>query len=77
MIALELGLEFAQTLQPALGLLVERADMRRQEAMQVKFAALLLGEGRPLVEQGIGEKGDALELNVHDWPFRWAFARSH
>ena len=65
-IALEIGLEFAQALQPALDLFVEGADMRRQQAMQVKFATLILGEGRPLVEQGIGQKGDALKLDVHD-----------
>ena len=65
-IAFEIGLEFAQALQPALDLFVEGADMRRQQAMQVKFATLILGEGRPLVEQGIGQKGDALKLDVHD-----------
>ena len=40
--------------------------MRRQQAVQIEGRALLLGEGRPLVEQGIGEKGDAFNVDVHD-----------
>ena len=51
-IALEIGLEFAQALQPALDLFVERADMQRQQAMQVNFAALILGEADPLLSRG-------------------------
>src|SRR5262249_12234937 len=50
-VALEIGLEAAQYLEPARHLLVERADMRRQEAVQMEEVALGLSKGRALVGQ--------------------------
>jgi hypothetical protein len=72
-IALEIGLEFAQTLQAAGDLLVQGADMGRQETMQRKGVPLLLGERRPLVQQRIGEERRALKLSLdcrRPCPFR-------
>ena len=50
-VALEIRLQAAQRLQSARYLDIQCADVRRQQAMQVKEVALGLGEGRPLVEQ--------------------------
>ena len=63
-IALELGLECAHPLQGAGDLLVQAADMGRQEAMQRKGRALLFRERRPLVQERIGEERRALELSL-------------
>ena len=58
-IALEIGRESTQDLQPAGYLLVERADLRWQQAMQVEHVALGIGEGRTFVEQGRVHEIDA------------------
>ena len=55
-IALEIGGEAAQRLQPPRHLLVERGDPRRQQAVQLKLVALLLGERGALVEKRIAEQ---------------------
>src|SRR6202007_820289 len=49
-IAIEVAVESAQRLEPPRELRVEGSDMRRQEAVQCKGSALVLGEGGPLVQ---------------------------
>ena len=56
-VALEIRVLGAQRLQPARHLLLERADMGRQQAMQVERVALALGERRALVQQRLAQAG--------------------
>ncbi len=55
-IALEVAFLFLQRLAAAFDLAVERADVRRQQAVQAEFVTLLGGEGGSLVGQGIGQQ---------------------
>ena len=55
-VALEIGGEAAQRLQPPRHLLVERRDPRRQQAVQLEIVALLFGERGALVEEGIAQQ---------------------
>ncbi len=55
-VALEIGGEAAQHLQPPRHLLVQRGDARRQQAVQFEGVALLLGERGALVEQRIAQE---------------------
>ena len=60
-VALEIGGEAAQRLQPARDLLVERGDVRRQQAVQLEGVALGFGERGALVEQRIVQQLIAAE----------------
>ena len=56
-----------QCLQAALKLFVERSHMRRQQAVQVKYVALVIGEGCSFVETGridqvISREGDLTDV---------------
>ncbi len=55
-VALEIGVEFAESLQAARDLSVHAAHGRRQQAMQAEGGAFFVGEGRALVEARVGEK---------------------
>ena len=55
-VALEIGGEAAQHLQPPRHLLVERGDARRQQAVQLEVVAFLFGERGALVQEGIAEQ---------------------
>ena len=63
-IALEIGLERMQGFHAAADLHLERADMRRQEAVQPEGVALVVGERRALVEQRIGQQVGAGEIDL-------------
>ena len=58
-VALEVCADGAQCLHPTLDLLVERADVGRQQAMQSEEIALGLGERRAFVEHGFVDQGEA------------------
>ncbi len=53
---LDIAAEPAKRVEPALDLIVELGDMRRQQPVQVERVALGVGEGRALVEQRIVEQ---------------------
>ena len=55
-VALEIGGEAAQHLEPARHLLVQRRDARRQQAVQLEDVAFLFGERRAFVQEGIAEQ---------------------
>ena len=65
-VALEIGLLVAQRVHPAADLVLERADMGRQEAVQPERVALGLGERRALVEQRIGQQVRAGEIGFDE-----------
>ena len=54
----------AQRRQAAGRLLLQASDMRRQQAMEIEGVALLLGEGRPLVQHGLVEEIEAGEADL-------------
>ena len=58
---LDVAAELAEGVEPALDLVVERGDMRRQQAVQLEGIALGLGKRRALVEQRIVEELIAAE----------------
>ena len=64
-VALEIGGEAAQRLEPPRHLLVQRGDPRRQQAVQLEVVALLFGERGALVEEGIAEQLIAGERRHH------------
>ena len=55
-VALEIAAQPMKGGEPALDLIIELGDMRRQQPMQIERVALGLGKGGALVEQGIVEK---------------------
>ncbi len=55
-VALDVAAERAKSIEPALDLVVEFRDMRRQKAVQVERVAFVFGEGGALVEQRIVEQ---------------------
>jgi len=50
--------------EPAIDLFVERADVRRKQAVQPEFIALTFVEGRAFVEQGITKKIQSGRLDL-------------
>src|SRR6202030_1407342 len=55
-IALEIGRQTAQHLQPARHLFVKCSYIGRQEAVQIENVALGLGERCTFIEQGVGQQ---------------------
>ena len=45
-----------QLIVSSLALFIQGSDFGRQSTIETEFAALLQGEGGPLVESGVGEK---------------------
>ena len=58
-VALEIGGKPAQHQEPARDLLLQSADMRRQQSVQAEGVALGLGVGGALVQERVGEQGPA------------------
>ena len=59
-------LELAHRVRAGADLLLERSDVRRQQAVQLELVALVLGERGPLVEQRVGEERRALEVGLDE-----------
>jgi hypothetical protein len=55
-VALQVGRETAKCLQSARNLFVWHTDGGRQQSVEAERVAFGLGEGGPLVQQGIGEQ---------------------
>ena len=64
-IAFEVGGEAAQHHQPPRNLLAERADMRRQQTVQLEHVALGFGKGGAFVEERVGQQPKAEERRRH------------
>ena len=62
----EVGAEAAQHGKPPRDLFRQGADVRRQHAVQVKGVALLIGERRALVEQGLIDQVDSGQTGFDD-----------
>ncbi len=65
-VALYVAAEPAKRVEPALDLVIELGDVRRQQPVQVERVALGLGEGRALVEQRIVEQLVAAQSRFDD-----------
>ena len=52
-------------LQPPGHLLLQRADMRRQQAVQVERVALALGERRALVQKGLAQEVEPGQIDFN------------
>ena len=55
-IALKVRLEVAKRLETTRELLIEHADVWRQQTMEIEHVPLSLGEGCTLVQEGISEE---------------------
>ncbi len=66
-VALDVAAEPAKGVEPAHDLVIELGDVRRQEPVQVERVALVLGEGRALVEDRIVEQLVAAQRRLDVW----------
>src|SRR6516165_7086287 len=71
------AVEVANRLEPSRELIVESTEMRRQQAVQSEGGALVVGKGRSLVQQRIGQQCRTFEIDLDTGPLGRHFDGHH